>query len=104
MPNLGIWEILIIVLVIVLLFGSKKLPDLARSIGRSTRIFKSEMKEMKNENQQEAPQPQQPESFWDRPENQPRQIEQGQPPIQNPVENPVQNPAQNQQYPPQNQQ
>jgi sec-independent protein translocase protein TatA len=31
------------------LFGSKKLPDSARSLGRSLRIFKSEMKELNND-------------------------------------------------------
>ena len=35
MPNLGTTELLIILVIVVLLFGSKKLPDLARSIGSS---------------------------------------------------------------------
>ncbi|WP_018024050.1 Sec-independent protein translocase subunit TatA [Corynebacterium ulceribovis] len=43
-------ELLIILLVVVLLFGARKLPEAARSIGRSARIFKSEMNEMQNEN------------------------------------------------------
>ena len=38
------WHIVIIVALVVLLFGSRKLPDAARSIGQSLRIFKSEMK------------------------------------------------------------
>ena len=38
------WEILILVLIVLLLFGSKKLPDAARGIGRSLRIFKAETK------------------------------------------------------------
>ncbi|HYO86532.1 MAG TPA: Sec-independent protein translocase subunit TatA [Dermatophilaceae bacterium] len=42
-------EFLIIVLVIVVLFGWKKLPDAARSLGRSMRIFKSEVTEMKQD-------------------------------------------------------
>jgi TatA/E family protein of Tat protein translocase len=33
--------------VVLVLFGAKRLPDSARSLGRSMRIFKSEMKEMK---------------------------------------------------------
>lgn len=49
MPNLGTWELLIILLVVVLLFGAKRLPDAARSLGRSMRIFKSEVKEMQND-------------------------------------------------------
>lgn len=47
--NLGPLEIGIIVLVVILLFGAKKLPDAARSLGRSMRIFKSEVKEMSND-------------------------------------------------------
>ena len=42
-------HILILVLVVVILFGWKKLPDAARSLGRSMRIFKSEVEEMKND-------------------------------------------------------
>lgn len=53
MPNLGATEIIIILVVIVVLFGAKKLPDAARSLGRSMRIFRSEVKEMKNDDQQE---------------------------------------------------
>lgn len=54
MPNLGTWEIIAILVVVVLLFGAKKLPDAARSLGRSMRIFKSEVKEMKNDDEQQA--------------------------------------------------
>ncbi|MCW2621755.1 MAG: tatA [Frankiales bacterium] len=43
------WELILVVLVIVLLFGYKKLPDATRSIGRSMRIFKSEVKGMKED-------------------------------------------------------
>ncbi|NHN54800.1 Sec-independent protein translocase subunit TatA [Calidifontibacter sp. DB0510] len=43
------WHIIILVLVIVILFGWKKLPDAARSLGRSARILKSEMGEMKKD-------------------------------------------------------
>lgn len=41
---LGPWEIAAILAVVVLLFGATKLPDLARSTGRSLRIFKAETK------------------------------------------------------------
>lgn len=53
----GPWEIAIIVLLVVVLFGAKKLPDAARSIGRSMRIFKSEVKEM-NKDDEKPEQPQ----------------------------------------------
>lgn len=43
------WHIIILVAVIVILFGFKKLPDAARSLGRSMRIFKSEVEEMKKD-------------------------------------------------------
>ncbi|GGC54231.1 Sec-independent protein translocase subunit TatA [Hoyosella rhizosphaerae] len=43
------WHWLILLLVIVVLFGSKRLPDAARGLGRSMRIFKSEIKEMGND-------------------------------------------------------
>ena len=42
--NLGPTEILLILLVLVLLFGAKKLPELARGSGRALRIFKAETK------------------------------------------------------------
>lgn len=44
MGKLGTPEILLILLVVVLLFGGKRLPDAARGLGRSLRIFKAEMK------------------------------------------------------------
>jgi sec-independent protein translocase protein TatA len=44
-------HILILVLVVLILFGWKKLPDAARSLGRSMRIFKSEVEEMKKDGQ-----------------------------------------------------
>lgn len=52
MPNLGPMEIILILVVILLLFGFKKLPDAARSVGKSARVFKSEVNEMKEEDRQ----------------------------------------------------
>ena len=43
------WHVVLLILVLVVLFGGKKLPDAARSIGRSMRIFKSEIDEMKKD-------------------------------------------------------
>ncbi|MFE3187283.1 Sec-independent protein translocase subunit TatA [Streptomyces violascens] len=43
------WHLLIVATVIILLFGSKKLPDTARALGKSLRILKSETKAMKQE-------------------------------------------------------
>ena len=47
--NLGPMEIGLIILAVLLLFGYKKLPDASRSLGRSLRIFKGEMKGMKED-------------------------------------------------------
>jgi sec-independent protein translocase protein TatA len=44
MPNLRGSEWLILLLLVVLLFGARRLPDAARGIGRSLRIFKAETK------------------------------------------------------------
>ncbi len=46
-------HILLLLIVVVILFGAKRLPDSARSLGRSLRIFKSEMKDMKNDEKNE---------------------------------------------------
>jgi sec-independent protein translocase protein TatA len=43
-------HLIVILLVVLLLFGAPKLPGLARSIGQSMRIFRSEVKTMKDEN------------------------------------------------------
>ena len=47
--SLGAPEIILIIIAVLLLFGYKKLPDASRSIGRSLRIFKGEMKGMKDD-------------------------------------------------------
>jgi sec-independent protein translocase protein TatA len=43
------WHIILIVLVFVLLFGSRKLPDAARGIGKSLRILKSETRALRDD-------------------------------------------------------
>ncbi|MDT0550547.1 Sec-independent protein translocase subunit TatA [Streptomyces sp. DSM 41529] len=49
MGGLQPWHWIIVIAVFVLLFGAKKLPDAARSLGKSMRIFKSEIKEMQSD-------------------------------------------------------
>ena len=46
MNSLKPWHLLVLAVVFIVLFGSKRLPDSARSLGRSLRIFKSEVQEM----------------------------------------------------------
>ncbi|WP_371646133.1 Sec-independent protein translocase subunit TatA [Streptomyces mirabilis] len=43
------WHLLIVAIVIIVLFGSKKLPDTARALGKSMRILKSETSAMKHD-------------------------------------------------------
>ncbi|APT84748.1 Sec-independent protein translocase subunit TatA [Corynebacterium aquilae] len=94
MPNLGPTELIIIAVVVIILFGSRRLPDAARSLGRSMRIFKSEVKEMSKDDealpapaqQQIQPQPIQPQQ------------------VAQPVQQPVQQPTQQYQQPAQPQQ
>lgn len=49
MGNLGVPELLIIAGVIILLFGARKLPEMARSLGKSAKAFKEETKGMRGE-------------------------------------------------------
>ena len=55
MGGLQPWHWVIVIAVFVLLFGAKKLPDAARSLGQSMRIFKSEVKEMKDKPEADKP-------------------------------------------------
>jgi sec-independent protein translocase protein TatA len=49
MSTVGLWGLVAIVAVIVLLYGAKRLPDLARSLGRSSREFKDALVEAPDE-------------------------------------------------------
>jgi len=51
MGRIGPTEIIIVAVLIIVIFGWKRLPDAARSLGRSARVFKSEVDEMKKENE-----------------------------------------------------
>lgn len=48
------WHLLVVLAVILLLFGAAKLPALAKSVGQSARVFKGEMKAMKEEDAKPA--------------------------------------------------
>ncbi|CAM5413927.1 Sec-independent protein translocase protein TatA [Streptomyces spiroverticillatus] len=52
--QLGATEILIIIAVALLLFGARRLPDMARSLGKSARILKNEAHTLKTHNPPEA--------------------------------------------------
>jgi len=53
MNSLKPWHLLVLAIVFLILFGSKRLPDSARSLGRSLRIFKSEVQEMNKDDSKE---------------------------------------------------
>ena len=44
--NLSAWHLLVVAGIVVLLFGSNKLPDFARGVGQSLKILKSEVKDL----------------------------------------------------------
>lgn len=43
------WELVVLLVLVLVLFGSKRLPDAARGLGRSLRIFKSEVNELRED-------------------------------------------------------
>lgn len=47
--NLGIWEIVLIALVVLLLFGGKKIPELMKGLGKGVKSFKDGMKEVEKD-------------------------------------------------------
>jgi sec-independent protein translocase protein TatA len=55
MGEFGPWHLLIVAAVFVMLFGAKRLPDAARSLGRSARILKTEIKSMNDDDNPTEP-------------------------------------------------
>jgi sec-independent protein translocase protein TatA len=54
------WHLIVLVAVVAVLFGGKRLPDAARGLGRSMRIFKSEIRQLNDDDvpaKPAAPQP-----------------------------------------------
>lgn len=45
----GIWEILIILVIVLLIFGPKRLPEMAKGLGQSVRAFRKEMRDIKGD-------------------------------------------------------
>ena len=48
-------HIIFLLIVVILLFGYKKLPDIARSVGQSMKVFKKEVKELRDEDDDKKP-------------------------------------------------
>lgn len=67
MGNIGTWQLVIVLAIVLLLFGAKRLPEAARGLGRSLKIFKTETQGLINNDDKAddvtgegAPQAQQP--------------------------------------------
>jgi sec-independent protein translocase protein TatA len=45
----GVWEILIILVVVLLVFGPRRLPEMAKGLGQSVRAFRKEMRDIKQD-------------------------------------------------------
>ncbi len=58
--NLGMWEMLLILVVLLLVFGAKRLPEIGSALGKGIREFKGSVKEIENDiNRSEVSRPQQ---------------------------------------------
>jgi len=53
----GIWQILLILAIVLLIFGAARLPALAKSLGQSARVFRGEIKQMKEESAKDSAAP-----------------------------------------------
>lgn len=71
--GLGMWEILLIFLVVLLLFGAKRLPEIGSSLGKGIREFKSSIREIEGEIK--APEDRRIEEGRAQPQSQPRERE-----------------------------
>ena len=60
MFGMGHWEILIILLVILLIFGAKRIPEMAQGLGKGIREFRSAMRDVQEEIDVDAPSPSKP--------------------------------------------
>lgn len=74
MGTIGPWQLLIVALLILLLFGARRLPELARGLGSSLRIFKAETREMMDDDKKSA-KPEVGSGTAERPAEQPRAAE-----------------------------
>ncbi|MER7416991.1 Sec-independent protein translocase subunit TatA [Micromonospora peucetia] len=96
------WHIAVLVVVLILLFGAKRLPDAARSLGRSLRIIKAETKSLHDDDRdlaekadaQSAHQPLPPQTVQGQPYAPPHAGQQPHAPQQQPYAPPVSDPVQ----------
>jgi len=51
------WQVIVLLVVVLLVFGAKRLPELAKSVGESLKIFKNEMKDLTDDSPAKPPTP-----------------------------------------------
>lgn len=61
MGKIGVWEVLLIALVILLFFGAKRIPDLMKSLGKGVRSFKEGVNDIEKELKTDVTAPSKPE-------------------------------------------
>jgi sec-independent protein translocase protein TatA len=84
------WHIAVLVVVLILLFGAKRLPDAARSLGRSLRIIKAETKSLADDDRDLASKADAQAGYQPYPPQQPAQPAPQQQPYQGTVQQPYQ--------------
>jgi sec-independent protein translocase protein TatA len=70
------WKLLIVAVVLIVLFGGKKMPDAARSLGRSMRILKSEVQDLHGDHDHELAETPRPATVLPSPQHQIDQLQQ----------------------------
>lgn len=55
--GLQAWHVIVLLVVIVLLFGANRLPGVAKSVGQSMKIFRNELKDMRDDDEKPGQQP-----------------------------------------------
>jgi sec-independent protein translocase protein TatA len=58
----GVWEILIILIVVLLIFGPRRLPEMAKGLGQSVRLFRKEMRDFKADLEADGSAPARPQA------------------------------------------
>jgi sec-independent protein translocase protein TatA len=53
MPQLGVWELLIVLVIILLIFGATRLKDIGKGLGGAVTAFRSEVKQDEDEEQED---------------------------------------------------
>ena len=50
-----VWHMIVLLVLVLVVFGSSRLPDIAKSVGQSMKVFKKEIKELRDEDETEKP-------------------------------------------------